>query len=79
MAPIIEAHGLVKHYKAIVALDGLDLAVEPGTILSVLGPNGARPMPLCVKEKSLCLVGRLEEYPWRDGLIGRMVVVGSGK
>lgn len=41
MAPIIEAHGLVKHYKEIVALDGLDLAVEPGTILSVLGPNGA--------------------------------------
>ncbi len=41
MAPIIEAHGLVKRYKDIVALDGLDLAVEPGTILSVLGPNGA--------------------------------------
>jgi len=41
VAPIIEAHGLVKRYKEIVALDGLDLAVEPGTILSVLGPNGA--------------------------------------
>ncbi len=41
MAPIIEAHGLVKRYKEVVALDGLDLAVEPGTILSVLGPNGA--------------------------------------
>ena len=41
MASIIEAHGLVKRYKEVVALDGLDLAVEEGTILAVLGPNGA--------------------------------------
>ncbi|MDH3192772.1 MAG: ATP-binding cassette domain-containing protein [Acidimicrobiia bacterium] len=41
MAPTIEAHGLVKRYKEVVALDGLDLAVEQGTILAVLGPNGA--------------------------------------
>jgi ABC-2 type transport system ATP-binding protein len=41
MASIIEAHGLVKRYKKVVALDGLDLAVDKGTILSVLGPNGA--------------------------------------
>jgi ABC-2 type transport system ATP-binding protein len=38
---IIEAHGLVKHYKEVVALDGLDLAVSEGTILGMLGPNGA--------------------------------------
>lgn len=39
--PIIEAEGLRKTYKEIVALDGLDLAVEAGSILGVLGPNGA--------------------------------------
>jgi ABC-2 type transport system ATP-binding protein len=38
---IIEATGLVKHYGDVIALDGLDLAVEEGTILGLLGPNGA--------------------------------------
>ena len=38
---MIEAHGLVKHYKDVVALDGLNLAVSEGTILGMLGPNGA--------------------------------------
>ncbi len=41
MSNMIEAHGLVKHYKEIKALDGLDLAVAEGTILGLLGPNGA--------------------------------------
>ncbi|MFV1999448.1 MAG: ATP-binding cassette domain-containing protein [Acidimicrobiia bacterium] len=39
--PIIEAHGLVKTYGDVVALDGLDLSVPQGTILGLLGPNGA--------------------------------------
>ena len=38
---IIEAHGLVKEYGDVVALDGLDLTVPEGTILGLLGPNGA--------------------------------------
>lgn len=38
---IIEAHGLVKTYKEVVALGGLDLSVEEGTIVGLLGPNGA--------------------------------------
>ena len=41
MEPIIEAHGLVKHYGEIKALDGLDLSVPQGSILGLLGPNGA--------------------------------------
>lgn len=41
MPHVIEAHGLVKKYKEVVALDGLDLQVEEGTILGLLGPNGA--------------------------------------
>lgn len=32
---------LVKHYAGIKALDGLNLAVEPGEIYGFLGPNGA--------------------------------------
>ncbi len=41
MSDIIEAVGLTKHYGAIKALDGLDLAVPEGTIFGMLGPNGA--------------------------------------
>ena len=35
------AHRLVKHYKDVKALDGLDLRVPQGAVLGVLGPNGA--------------------------------------
>ena len=41
MANMIEAVGLTKRYKDVVALDGLDLTVPEGTVLGLLGPNGA--------------------------------------
>jgi ABC-2 type transport system ATP-binding protein len=41
MNNMIEASGLVKRYKDVTALDGLDLAVAEGIILGLLGPNGA--------------------------------------
>ena len=41
MEYVIEATGLVKHYGDVVALDGLDLAVEEGSVYGLLGPNGA--------------------------------------
>jgi len=37
----IETHGLVKTFGATRAVDGIDLAVRPGTVYGVLGPNGA--------------------------------------
>ncbi|MET8142458.1 ATP-binding cassette domain-containing protein [Sphaerisporangium sp. NPDC005288] len=40
-APVIEAEGLRKRYKKTIALDGVDLAIKPGTICGLLGPNGA--------------------------------------
>ncbi len=40
-APTIEAVGLRKRFGKTTALDGLDLAAEPGQVLAVLGPNGA--------------------------------------
>ena len=37
----IKADGLTKHYNGIVAVDALDLQVEQGELLSLLGVNGA--------------------------------------
>jgi ABC-2 type transport system ATP-binding protein len=37
----IVASGLVKHFGDVPALDGIDLAVPPGTVFGLLGPNGA--------------------------------------
>ena len=37
----IEATGLVKSFGETRAVDGVDLAVRPGTVYGVLGPNGA--------------------------------------
>jgi ABC-2 type transport system ATP-binding protein len=41
MTNMIEAHGLVKRYKEVTALAGLDLEVPEGIVLGLLGPNGA--------------------------------------
>jgi ABC-2 type transport system ATP-binding protein len=41
MREVIRAEGLVKHYKEVKALDGLDLSVPEGNVLGLLGPNGA--------------------------------------
>ncbi len=40
-APVIEAAGVRKQYGGIVALDGVDLCVLPGTIHAIVGENGA--------------------------------------
>ncbi|MEU0732970.1 hypothetical protein ABZ509_11780, partial [Streptomyces lavendulocolor] len=39
----VRAEGLEKRYGEKRALDGFDLAVRPGTVHGLLGPNGAAP------------------------------------
>jgi ABC-2 type transport system ATP-binding protein len=41
MTEMIRASGLVKRYKEVEALAGLDLSVAEGQVLALLGPNGA--------------------------------------
>jgi ABC-2 type transport system ATP-binding protein len=40
-APAIEVAGLVKHFGAVRALDGVDLECPEGEVVGLLGPNGA--------------------------------------
>jgi ABC-2 type transport system ATP-binding protein len=37
----IEAEGLVRRFGDLVAVDGVDLVIEPGEVFGFLGPNGA--------------------------------------
>ena len=40
--PVVMIEGLHKHLRhGVVAVDGLDLVVEPGQIVGLAGPNGA--------------------------------------
>jgi len=39
---VIEARGLRKNFGSTIALDGIDLNLEEGRILGLIGPNGAR-------------------------------------
>ncbi len=39
--PIVELHHIRKVYETKVAVEGLSLAIEPGTMFGLLGPNGS--------------------------------------
>jgi ABC-type branched-subunit amino acid transport system ATPase component len=38
---LLEVRGLVKHFLGVTAVGGVDLAVEPGELVSLIGPNGS--------------------------------------
>jgi branched-chain amino acid transport system permease protein len=39
--PLLKVTGLVKRFGGLVAADGIDLVVNPGEVVSVIGPNGS--------------------------------------
>jgi ABC-2 type transport system ATP-binding protein len=41
MPPDVEVTGLVKRYRSVTALAGVDLSIQHGEIFALLGPNGA--------------------------------------
>ena len=41
MTLAIKASGLAKAYGDVIALNGIDVEVEQGTVLGLLGPNGS--------------------------------------
>ena len=41
LMPLLEVRGLVKRFLGVTAVDQVDLAVEPGELVSLIGPNGS--------------------------------------
>ena len=39
--PLLELHGLTRRYAGLVAVDGVNMQVQPGGVHAVIGPNGA--------------------------------------
>jgi len=40
-APLLSCRGLTRRFGGVLALDGLDLSVETGSVLGLIGPNGS--------------------------------------
>ncbi|MFL5831751.1 MAG: ATP-binding cassette domain-containing protein, partial [Solirubrobacteraceae bacterium] len=68
----VKAEGIVKTFGTVVALDGLDLEVEQGTVFGLLGPNGAGKTTLV-----RVLATLLEPTAGRASVLGRDVVTES--
>ncbi|HEX2404670.1 MAG TPA: ABC transporter ATP-binding protein, partial [Acidimicrobiia bacterium] len=62
---VIEVEGLAKSYGDVVAVDGVDIAIESGEVFALLGPNGAG---------KTTTVEILEGHRFADG--GRISVLG---
>jgi iron(III) transport system ATP-binding protein len=69
----IAVQAMRKSFGAVTVLDGVDLHVEPGSIVALLGPSG------CGKTTLLRLIAGLEQPDAGEVHIGGQVVSGAGK
>ena len=73
MSEPIECRGLVRTFGRVVALDGVDLMVEPGTLHALLGPSG------CGKTTLLRTIAGFERPDRGEVRIAKALVCGSGR
>jgi ABC-2 type transport system ATP-binding protein len=71
---MIEARGLVKHYRSTLAVDNLSFDVRPGTVTGFLGPNGAGKST--TMRMIMAWTGRTQDRP---GSAGRATVTCAGR
>lgn len=55
MQPVVQFENVNKYYGALPAVDGLNLAIEPGQFVTLLGPSG------CGKSTTLRMLGGFEQ------------------
>ena len=75
MTAVIEARGLSKHYGSTQALRGIDMTIQPGRIVGLIGPNGSGKttaiksiLGLCAFDGSLQVLG-MDPRTHRDELM----------
>src|SRR4051812_36809569 len=75
--PAARARGITKYYGDVVALDGVDLDVEPGQVHGLVGPNGAGKTTLLglLLGVATADAGTLEIF---GRTVGRSLVVADG-
>jgi polar amino acid transport system ATP-binding protein len=61
LAPMLEVHGVWKSFGAVEVLRGIDLAVQPGQVMCLLGPSGSGKSTLlrCVNHLTGIDAGRI--------------------
>jgi iron(III) transport system ATP-binding protein len=70
--PVLELDGVTKNYGSEQVIEGLDLTVRDGEILTLLGPSG------CGKTTTLRLISGLERPDGGEVRLNESVVAGSG-
>jgi len=79
---VMRAQGLVKRYGNTAALDGFDLAIEPGRIVGLIGPNGSGKttalksiLGLCALDAGNLQVLGMDPYRQRPALMHRATYI----
>ena len=67
--PMLELHGLVRHFDDVRAVDGVSFSVERGKVLGFIGPNGAG------KTTTMRILATLDTPQEGDARIGGCSVV----
>lgn len=58
---VVEMKNVSKKFKNRVIFENVNITIEEGKIIGVVGENGCGKSVLCFREKLMCLIRKLEE------------------